>query len=169
MAALRSGFSDDSFLIRGLDSMIRAGPGERITENCPETRSEMFVFFTISFGNMSMPEGGEKPESFPGQRKQEVRQMGMTWKETIEELTKEFKTFGCRFSGKKLPELAVGYDCTPLFFWNWMNDPETPRSEKGFLRVLGYAWRKYLQEEAEQEAAEHSETAAAEIPAGKAA
>lgn len=30
-----------------------------------------------------------------------------------------------------------GYDCTPLFFWKWMDDPETPRSEKGFLRVLG--------------------------------
>jgi len=43
----------------------------------------------------------------------------------------------------------MGYDCTPLFFWNWMDDPETEKSEKGFLRVLGYAWRKHLEEEAE--------------------
>ena len=50
---------------------------------------------------------------------------------------------------KKLPEIAMGYECTPLFFWNWMDDPETPRTEKGFLRVLGYAWRKHLEEEAE--------------------
>ena len=42
----------------------------------------------------------------------------------------------------------MSYDCTPLFFWNWMEDPEAPRTEKGFLRVLGYAWRKHLQEEA---------------------
>ena len=73
--------------------------------------------------------------------------MGMTWKETIAELTKDFMSWGCPFSRKKLPEIAMGYDCTPLFFWNWMDDPETPRSEKGFLRVLGYAWRKYLEEE----------------------
>ena len=28
-----------------------------------------------------------------------------------------------------------------------MDDPETVRTEKGFLRVLGYAWRKSLGEE----------------------
>ena len=74
---------------------------------------------------------------------------GMTWKEIAGELTKEFMAWGCRFDRRKLPEIALGYDCTPLFFWNWMDDPETDRSEKGFLRVLGYAWRKYLQEEAD--------------------
>ncbi len=75
--------------------------------------------------------------------------MGMTWKETVEELTREFRAWGCRYSRKQLPQIAMGYDCDPLFFWNWMDDPETERSEKGFLRVLGYAWRKCLEEEAE--------------------
>ena len=74
---------------------------------------------------------------------------GITWKEMAEELTRDFLSWGCRYSKKTLPEIAMGYDCTPLFFWNWMDDPETPRSEKGFLRVLGYAWRKHLQEESE--------------------
>ena len=83
---------------------------------------------------------------------QEVRMMafnaqGMTWKEIAAELTGEFIAWGCRFDRKCLPEIAAGYDCTPLFFWNWIDDPETPRSEKGFLRVLGYAWRKHMQEE----------------------
>ena len=72
---------------------------------------------------------------------------GMTWKETAMELTKEFMAWGCRFDRKKLPEIAMGYDCTPLFFWNWMDDPELPRTERGFLRVLGYAWRKQLEED----------------------
>lgn len=75
---------------------------------------------------------------------------GLTWKETAMELTKEFIRWGCPFSRKKLPEIAMGYECTPLFFWNWMDDPEAPRTENGFLRVLGYAWRKALQEEEEQ-------------------
>ena len=75
--------------------------------------------------------------------------MGMTWKETIAELTKDFVSWGCPFSRKKLPEIAMGYDCTPLFFWNWMDDPETPKTETGFLRVLGYAWKKYLETESE--------------------
>ena len=75
--------------------------------------------------------------------------MGMTWKETITELTREFMAWGCPFSRKQLPEIAMGYDCTPLFFWNWMDDPETEKSEKGFLRVLGYAWRKYMEEQGE--------------------
>ena len=74
---------------------------------------------------------------------------GMTWKEIAAELAKEFAAWGCPYSRKVLPEIAMGYDCTPLFFWNWMDDPETPRTEKGFLRVLGYAWRKHLEEEAE--------------------
>ena len=74
---------------------------------------------------------------------------GMTWKEMAAELTKEFESWGCPYSRKKLPEIAMGYDCTPLFFWNWMDDPETEKSEKGFLRVLGYAWRKHLEEETE--------------------
>jgi len=74
---------------------------------------------------------------------------GMTWQEIAEKLTRDFMAWGCRFDRKQLPEIAMGYDCTPLFFWNWMDDPETPRTEKGFLRVLGYAWRKFRQEEAE--------------------
>ena len=73
---------------------------------------------------------------------------GMTWKEIAGELTKEFFAWGCRFERKELPEIAMGYECTPLFFWNWMDDPETVRNEKGFLRVLGYAWRKHFAEEA---------------------
>ncbi len=73
---------------------------------------------------------------------------GMTWSEIAAELTEEFMAWGCPFSRKALPGLAMSYDCTPLFFWNWMDDPEMPRSEKGFLRVLGYAWRKQLETEA---------------------
>ena len=72
-----------------------------------------------------------------------------TWKEIAGELTKEFMAWGCPFSRKKLPEIAMGYECTPLFFWNWMDDPETEKTEKGFLRVLGYAWRKAFEEEAD--------------------
>ena len=72
---------------------------------------------------------------------------GMTWKQIAMELTKDFRKFGCRFSGKALREIALGYDCTPLYFWNWMEDPEGEKSEKGFLRVLGYAWRKHIEEE----------------------
>ncbi len=74
---------------------------------------------------------------------------GMNWKETIAVLTKDFAAFGCRYKGKKLRDAALGYDCTELFFWNWM-DGECGKSEKGFLRVLGYAWRKHLEEETEE-------------------
>lgn len=70
------------------------------------------------------------------------------WKETAEKLTEEFMAWGCRFSRKQLPEIAMTYDCTSLFFWNWMSG-ETERSEKGFLRVLGYAWAKYMEEDEE--------------------
>ena len=86
---------------------------------------------------------------------------GMTWKEIAAELTREFMAWGCPYSRKKLPGIAMGYDCTPLFFWNWLEDPETPRTERGFLRVLGYAWRKHLQESAsaEQETAVSAGTA----------
>ena len=80
----------------------------------------------------------------------ELTMQDMTWKEIALELTKDFMAWGCPFSRKKLPQIAMGYDCTPLFFWNWM-DAEEPRTETGFLRVLGYAWRKHLQEEPEQE------------------
>ncbi|MBR4576726.1 MAG: hypothetical protein IKO25_05930 [Clostridia bacterium] len=73
---------------------------------------------------------------------------GITWREIAMGLTKEFMVWGCPFDRRKLPEIAMGYDCTPLQFWNWMDDPETPRTERGFLRVLGYAWRKARQEEA---------------------
>ena len=72
-----------------------------------------------------------------------------TWKNIAAELIRDFLAWGCPFDRRKLPEIAAGYECTPLFFWNWMDDPETPRTEKGFLRVIGYAWRKHLQEEAE--------------------
>ena len=89
---------------------------------------------------------------------------GMTWRETVRNLTKEFMAWGCPFERKQLPEIAMGYECTPLFFWNWMEDPETPRTEKGFLRVLGYAWRKVRQEE---EAQAKQPAAAAGSPGGK--
>ena len=68
-----------------------------------------------------------------------------SWKEIAAKLTEDFMAWGCRFSRKQLPEIAMGYDCTPLFFWNWLDGEEEP-SEKGFLRVLGYAWKKSLQE-----------------------
>lgn len=74
---------------------------------------------------------------------------GMTWKEIYAGLVKDFTDWGCRYSRKKLPEIAMGYDCTPLFFWNWLDDPEVAKTETGFLRVLGYAWRKHLKEEGE--------------------
>ena len=93
-------------------------------------------------------------ERIPGRMIREVRKMnqatqGMTWKEVFMELLQEFRAFGCPYRRKEIPGIALGYDCTPLYFWNWMDDPETDRSEKGFLRVLGYAWRKHLEEEAE--------------------
>ena len=91
----------------------------------------------------------------------EMTGSGMTWKEVAAELVSDFMAWGCRFDRKKLPEIAMGYDCSELFFWNWM-DNETPRSETGFLRVLGYAWRKHLREEEET-------VAPAERPARKAA
>ncbi len=68
-----------------------------------------------------------------------------SWKEIAAKLTEDFMAWGCRFSRKQLPEIAMGYECTPLFVWNWL-DGEEEQSEKGFLRVLGYAWKKSLQE-----------------------
>ena len=44
-----------------------------------------------------------------------------------------------KYQPEKISVCREEDDCTPLFFWNWMDDPETPRTEKGFLRVLGYA------------------------------
>ena len=75
-----------------------------------------------------------------------------SWKEMAVRLTEDFISWGCRFPRKKLPDIAAAYDCTPLFFWNWM-DGECDRSEKGFLRVLGYAWRRYLEETEDSAAA----------------
>ena len=80
----------------------------------------------------------------------ELAMQNTTWKEIALELTGEFLAWGCPYSRKKLPEIAMGYDCTPLQFWNWMDDPETEKTEKGFLRVLGYAWRKHLEETDEE-------------------
>jgi len=71
-----------------------------------------------------------------------------SWKKIAEALTADFLAWGCRFNRKQLPEIAMSYECTPLFFWNWQ-DGEVERSEKGFLRVLGYAWKKYFEEEAD--------------------
>ena len=71
-----------------------------------------------------------------------------SWKKTVNDLTAEFLAWGCPFSKKQLPEIAMAYDCTPLFFWNWL-DGEAEKTEKGFLRVLGYAWRKLLEAETE--------------------
>ena len=73
---------------------------------------------------------------------------GFDWKELAEEVIREFRAWGCRYSRKKLREIAPEYDCDPLFFWNWM-DGEEERSETGFLRVLGFVWRRALAEEAE--------------------
>ena len=70
------------------------------------------------------------------------------WREIAEKLTDEFMAWGCRFRRKQLQGIAVTYECTPLYFWNWM-DGEADRSERGFLRVLGYAWKKCMEEEAE--------------------
>ena len=95
----------------------------------------------------------------------DAEMMGMTWKEVAAELTKEFLDWGCPYSRKALPEIAMGYDCTPLFFWNWMDDSEANRTEKGFLRVLGYAWRKHLETEAEPEP-KHAAAEAA-VPCGR--
>ncbi len=72
------------------------------------------------------------------------------WRDIAEKLTKDFMAWGCRFNRLQLPEIAMSYECTPLFFWNWM-DGEAEQSEKGFLRVLGYAWKKCV-EEAEEAA-----------------
>ena len=95
----------------------------------------------------------------------DAEMMGMTWKEVAAGRTKEFLDWGCPYSRKALPEIAMGYDCTPLFFWNWMDDPEANRTEKGFLRVLGYAWRKHLETEAEPEP-KHAAAEAA-VPCGR--
>ena len=93
---------------------------------------------------------------------------GMNWKETIAVLTKDFAVFGCRYKGKKLRETALGYDCTELFFWNWM-DGEESRTETGFLRVLGYAWRKYLAEAGEETPQKRKANTETGIPGRKAA
>ena len=55
---------------------------------------------------------------------------GMTWKKLIREITGEFLSWGCRYSRKQLPEIAMGYDCSPLYFWNWMDDPEAEKTER---------------------------------------
>ena len=68
------------------------------------------------------------------------------WKKTVEDLTAEFMEWGCPFSRKQLPEIAMAYHCTPLFFWNWQ-DGEAEKTEKNFLRVLGYAWKRLLETE----------------------
>ena len=96
--------------------------------------------------------------------------LGMTWKETVASLTKDFMAWGCPFTRKQLPEIAMGYNCTPLFFWNWLDDPETEKTEKGFLRVLGYAWRRHLAEEADSEPKPaKAAVIPVKAPAGKAA
>ena len=100
----------------------------------------------------------------------DIAALGMTWKETVANLTKGFLAWGCPFSRKQLPEIAMGYDCTSLFFWNWMEDPETEKTEKGFLRVLGYAWRRYLEQEAESGLKPvKAAVIPVKVPAGKAA
>jgi len=88
---------------------------------------------------------GKSPED-PGRlnRNRGGKEMN-SWRTIAEKLTDEFMAWGCRFNRLQLPEIAMSYDCTSLFFWNWM-DGETERSEKGFLRVLGYAWKKYMEE-----------------------
>ena len=79
----------------------------------------------------------------------ELAMQCMTWEEIVLNLTEEFMSWGCPYSKKSLPKIAMGYDCTPLFFWNWIDNQEIDKNEKGFLRVLGYAWRKHLANELE--------------------
>ena len=71
-----------------------------------------------------------------------------TWKEIAAGLTEDFMAWGCPFGRRQLPEIALAYECTPLQFWNWL-DGEVEKTEKGFLRVLGYALRKCREEEEE--------------------
>ncbi len=78
---------------------------------------------------------------------------GTTWKEIFAELAEDFMAWGCPYSRRKLPEIAMGYDCAELDFWNWM-DGEARKTETGFLRVLGYVRRKMLLEEAETDPAD---------------
>ena len=111
----------------------------------------MLHFCAIPFGTMSMLEGGVKMNS---------------WKEMAAKLTEEFMAWGCRMKRKQLPEIAMAYDCTPLFFWNWL-DGETEKTEKGFLRVLGYAWRKVLAEGEEPAPGAPAGTAGARPETGK--
>ncbi len=87
-----------------------------------------------------------------------------SWKEMAEKLTEEFMRWGCPFQRRQLPEIAMGYECTPLFFWNWL-DGEAEKTEKGFLRVLGYAWRRHLEEEPAPACPHHEPAPAAEVPA----
>ena len=91
---------------------------------------------------------GKSPED-PGRlnRNRGGKEMN-SWRTIAEKLTDEFMAWGCRFNRLQLPEIAMSYDCTSLFFWNWM-DGETEQSEKGFLRVLGYAWKKLMEEDDE--------------------
>ena len=44
-----------------------------------------------------------------------------SWKKIAEDLMNDFMDWGCQFSRKQLPEIAMSYECTPLFFWNWLN------------------------------------------------
>lgn len=71
-----------------------------------------------------------------------------SWKKIVEDLTNDFMNWGCRFRRNQLREIAVTYCCSPLYFSNWLAD-ETEKTEKGFLRVLGYAWKKLTEEEAD--------------------
>ena len=128
-------------------------------------------FFSIKSERMCMPEGESRAKNPRPYKDTEVRIMGiatqgMTWKETFVNLMNDFIAWGCPYSRKKLPEIAMGYDCTQLFFWNWMDDPETPRTEKGFLRVLGYAWRKHLEQETET-ARQPAATAVKAVPCSR--
>ena len=63
------------------------------------------------------------------------RAQGMTWKDMIADITEELLSWGCRYSRKQLPEIALGYECTPLFFWNWLDDPETEKTGGASLHL----------------------------------
>ncbi len=69
-----------------------------------------------------------------------------SWKKMVEDLTNDFMNWGCRFHRNQLREIALTYCCSPLYFSNWLAG-ETEKTEKGFLRVLGYAWKKLTEEE----------------------
>ena len=72
--------------------------------------------------------------------------MGMTWKEIAAGLMKDFKAWGCRFDRRKLPVIAMSYDCTTLFSGTgWMIRSSRERSGAScacWATLGGSSWRR---------------------------